>query len=427
MEESEVTKLPPNLSDGNMHDTDDNRPFIEVKRRKRRHRHHSGTSTSSESTVISVTSALNELTVILKPTDSNKLITKLHPVKLSEYLESVAPDGILQIRPNLRLNLLALDTRNSESTKALLGVTAIGGIPVRAYQPRSLDNAVGVIRGLPEDMSDNEILQSTRGAVQVMKARRLGTSEVVQLVFQTSTLPEHVCVGYTRFKVLPYTDKPRQCTKCHRFGHIESTCQASFRCVRCGKQHDRKECTAEQPRCPNCGREHESTSRRCPAFRTEEAISKYRSENGVGYIPAREAIVPSKPGKSNAQRTRHFPSHNTVDKASASQKPGAHRGTQVSQGDSHSEVVNDEVNFPQLPVNVTLVKPDKPSVRRERSSKTPGSSASQIGSTLPNLAMALNTLLSMLRNVLQLIDLPFARSIITLLDAAMPLTGLLAS
>lgn len=41
MAEPEVTKQPPNLFYNNMHDSDDNRPFIDVKRRKRR----SGAST----------------------------------------------------------------------------------------------------------------------------------------------------------------------------------------------------------------------------------------------------------------------------------------------------------------------------------------------------------------------------------------------
>lgn len=55
-------------------------------------------------------------------------------------------------------NVLALDTRNNESPYAFLGVTAIDGIPFKAYQPGSLDNTVDVIRGLAQNMSDNDVV-----------------------------------------------------------------------------------------------------------------------------------------------------------------------------------------------------------------------------------------------------------------------------
>lgn len=61
--------------------------------------------------------------MVLKPIDPKRLIRKPNPIHLSEYLESVAPDEIVQMRPNIHLNLLALDTRNNKSTKALLGAT----------------------------------------------------------------------------------------------------------------------------------------------------------------------------------------------------------------------------------------------------------------------------------------------------------------
>ncbi|KAG0416185.1 hypothetical protein HPB47_006642, partial [Ixodes persulcatus] len=86
--------------------------------KKRRHG-----SNSSQSTIIS--QPIPNLTVIVKPTDPTNFVTNLNPLVLKKKLEDVAPDSIIQIRPNYRLNLLALDTRNVESTKALLRLKSL--------------------------------------------------------------------------------------------------------------------------------------------------------------------------------------------------------------------------------------------------------------------------------------------------------------
>lgn len=410
MTEPEPSKPPPDLNHQEMSESDDTTPFEECRRRKRRHR--SGESNST------VTPALYDLIVILKPTDPAKLVTKINPVKLSEFLDSVAPDGVLQIRPNPRLNLLALDTRNMESTKALLGVAFICGIPVQAYQPRSPDKAVGVIRGLPTDMSDNEILEAIPATVPVMNARRLGSSEVVQLIFQATKIPEYISVGYTRFKVTPYVGRPRQCTKCLRFGHIASTCQMSLRCGRCGKDHDKAACSADQPRCPNCKRAHESTSHRCPTFRTEAAISKYQAEHRIGYVPARVAVTG---GTVKPHETRMEPTvqkHTSFLSGEPRTMPPLQQDTEVP--------VKDDVSFPPLSGHGVPTTVDKPPTHRRDSRKPDHIHKPQVESTGHGFGSAFSTILFVIRNVLQLIDLPFARSLVTILDTILPLTGLLA-
>lgn len=429
MTETVNPENPPDVTPHEMDDQDDDTPFTEYKRHKRRHR--SGASNSSQNTIASVTPALYELTVIFKPTDTKKLVTKLNPLKLSQYLESVAPDGVLEIRPNLRLNLLALDTRNNESTKALLGVTSICGIPVRAYQPRSPDKAVGVIRGLPQDISDDEIKDAAKAAVPVVRVRRLGSSDVIQLVFQASTLPEHVCVGYTRFKVLPYTDKPRQCANCHRFGHIESTCQLQLRCIRCGKRHDRAQCTADQPRCPNCGKEHESTSRRCPAYLTEEAISKYRHTNHVSYVSARAVVVAGDSGNSIAKRkepiaSQHSDSSIPIKKKQNTAVSEVAEAVQPSEKDHDNGLVVNDTNFPPMTGHTEGKTLGKSAVRRRPSIQASRTREPEPDASRQSLGTAVRTILSMFRNMLHLIDFPFAKAIITLLDAVLPLTSLLA-
>lgn len=83
-----------------------------------------------------------------------------------------------------------------------------------AYTPHSRDSAVEVIYGVQADISDVELESSMRATVPVISIRRLGKSEVVKLVFNANSLPAYVTVGYTRYSVQPYIEKPRQCPNC---------------------------------------------------------------------------------------------------------------------------------------------------------------------------------------------------------------------
>lgn len=70
--------------------------------------------------------------MILKPKETRKSITKYNFLKLKDTSEGIAPEGVILVRPNRRLNVLALGTRNIESTKTLLKLTSLGGIAVYA-------------------------------------------------------------------------------------------------------------------------------------------------------------------------------------------------------------------------------------------------------------------------------------------------------
>lgn len=230
--------------------------------------------------------------VVIKPIDSSKDITRYNPIAVKEGLETLAPDGVLQVRPNYRLNLLAIDTRNADATERLLKISSIAGVTVQAYEPRPSNCGVGVIRGVAKELSDLEILSALRVRAPVKSARRLGkSSESVQIVFATETVPEHVVIGYTRYRVYDYVETPIQCKNCQRFGHVANMCRLPLRCPRCGGTHDRQSCAAENPKCPNCNKKHESTFVHCSVRRDEKAIFKIKARNNTDYKSAKYALL----------------------------------------------------------------------------------------------------------------------------------------
>lgn len=334
----------------------DDEGFYHYRGRKRRK---DDGSAESSSTLVEGFRSTHGLTVILKPVDPCQLITKINPLKLHEKLESIAPDGVLQVRPNPRLNLLALDTRNTESTKAFLAVTAIGPISVQAYEPCSSNLATGVIHGVPHDVSDQDLLVAIRATAPVKCVRRLGPSESVKLNFNTETAPAYIILGHTRYKVQRFDAKPLQCHNCFGFGHVKSTCRKSTCCSNCGGHHERKDCTTECPRCINCGKQHESSSTHCPSYKREQTIQQHKLQNKIDYPSARLAVTSGFGATSSQGLNAGF-------------KPQDHISSTIEKMDVNTLPPSEQdlLHFPELPIkntgSVLSQRPKAPTIPVQR-------------------------------------------------------------
>lgn len=195
------------------------------------------------------------------------------------------------VRPNQKLNVLAIDTKNVESTKALFGLTLLVELPVIAYESLPRELAAGVTYEVPGDLINGKLQLAVRATATFTSTYGLGTSENVKLTISTGTLPDYVTLGYTRHKLQPYIEKPCQCWKCCRFGHVQTGCSKEGCCSRCGGAHDRSEHQADRPFCTNFGKAHYSSSRMCAAYQKEKQTYQYQSEaQMVGYATAKAAL-----------------------------------------------------------------------------------------------------------------------------------------
>lgn len=391
--------------------------------KKRRHG-----SNSSQSTIIS--QPLSNLTVIVKPTDPTKLVTNLNPLVLKKKLEDVAPDGIIQIRPNYRLNLLALDTRNVESTKALLRLKSLGAVQVMTYEPPPPSAYVGVIRGVSTEIADAELCASLREKAPVIQVRRLGTSEAVKLTFSSGVTCEHVYIGHTRYEVFPYLEKPRQCPKCNRFGHIASTCSKAQRCSRCGGEHDISTCGAEQPKCTNCSKRHDATSPRCPIYKVEKQIANYKSSNNMDYTSAKSAIISNQEtrGAGRYWTPRRRPQRTNEDKGitiplnSENEFPSLKKQPATTTPKTPVTTVEPSASSSAEEATMTGPLKDKQNPTRKSSVQpTYKNSRSDAAPKPQSLGNALCTLTTMLRTFLASLHSQFAQSLITIIDIVVPL------
>lgn len=61
-----------------------------------------------------------------------------------------------------------------------------------------------------------------------------------------------------------------QCTRCQRYGHTKTYCRRQHRCVKCGQEHNTKQCTKTKDTpaiCVLCEGNHTANYKGCPVYK----------------------------------------------------------------------------------------------------------------------------------------------------------------
>ncbi|KAG0422326.1 hypothetical protein HPB47_001829 [Ixodes persulcatus] len=132
-------------------------------------------------------------------------LTALNSLKVSEALEKLCQECIIQVRPNDRLNLIAVDVRNEQAAKTLLNTAMLCSA---LFQSGPI--SYGVIQGVDAEITEDEIARNLRAEdtwCKIANVRRLGRSRVVKVTFTSTKLPSYVLLGHTdRYNVTIVTD-----------------------------------------------------------------------------------------------------------------------------------------------------------------------------------------------------------------------------
>ncbi|KAH7931462.1 hypothetical protein HPB52_025650 [Rhipicephalus sanguineus] len=177
--------------------------------------------------------------------------------------------GVLSVRVNHRLNIVAADASTPTRLSELLAIRELGGVPVTAREPTDRRSSTGFVYGVDGDLTNAEMLAGITSAVPVLSATREGAS--VKLRFAEPLPPERVVLLGLRLRVRHVRPRPRQCQQCGRFGHVAEACQRKGACIRCGRQHLQTESC--KPRCVNCGGAHAADTPTCPRWQQERRVA----------------------------------------------------------------------------------------------------------------------------------------------------------
>ncbi|XP_042142756.1 uncharacterized protein LOC121833490 [Ixodes scapularis] len=373
------------------------------------------------------------LTVIFVPVKEEARLTALNSLKVSEALEKLCQECIIQVRPNDRLNLIAVDVRNGQAAKTLLNTAILCGVPVRAYSSLSGLISYGVIQGVDAEITEDEIARNLRAedtCCKIANVRRLGRSRVVKVAFTSPKLPSYVLLGHVRYPVSPFTDRPLQCHNCNGFSHKKTACQRPKACCRCGQHHDGTgaECHSTTVKCANCSGKHQATSPDCPKWIKERDLIAYSKKNSVGFREAKSALDPQKRHITDtAEVIMQDESEPTISNA------GAKSYASVVAEDCQKKIVINQVPLNDVPSDekptssthqpsshaLPRRQATKRSTERKESDKTSGLPIA----TTPAWVSIIKTVANISLAILSKLEASWARAIATILQAMLPLLG----
>ena len=234
--------------------------------------------------------------LVVEGTDETRSLKTLSPFQINKGFKKISKN--LDIN-KMRENVYLIKCKNQEESSKLRASKFLLDRPIKVSYHNSLNKSKGVIR-CPDlkYTKEEEILKEmkSQGVIDVFKVKiKKGDTFIstgtIFLTFDFPDLPQHVKIGYLRVAVGLYIPSPLRCFKCQKFGHTKMRCTSEEMCADCAAPAHGQ---CDRPRkCINCKGDHPSSSKTCPCWLMEKAISRVRTEKKISFHEARKMVEPS--------------------------------------------------------------------------------------------------------------------------------------
>lgn len=241
---------------------------------------------------------------ILKDASSTGENCNIHPVSFGNFLKKNnfknIIDGSLK---KIGRNRISISFSKFEDANSFVESDILQSKNYKAFIPMFTVTRMGVVRGVPVDWTDDEIINNTSvpiGCGKIIKVRRLKRKiitniqvefvpiETVVLTFDGQVLPKRVYICYNSLPVDLYIYPTIQCFNCCRYGHIKSQCRSTPKCYKCGQSHSGDTCSVEEESvsCCLCSGSHYATSKKCPEYTRQRTIKETMAKSCISYAEA---------------------------------------------------------------------------------------------------------------------------------------------
>lgn len=236
--------------------------------------------------------------------------TTLHPITFGRFLRLNNIKGIENgTLKRVGRNRISMTFTTYTDANNFLAHQRLEQERYKAFIPTFNVTRMGVVKGVPNDWSEEEVLTSISvpvGCGPVLKVRRIKRKVTVNncsqfintgtiiVTFDGQILPTRIYMCYTALPVELYIYPTVQCYNCCRFGHVKNQCRSTPRCYRCGQGHSGDTCNIEEDGywCCLCKGAHQATSKKCLEFDRQKAIKETMSKSCISYMEATKIHPP---------------------------------------------------------------------------------------------------------------------------------------
>ena len=240
--------------------------------------------------------------LIISHKSPNERLSKKNPFFIDKALKDILGKKFYQVKPMSSGNLL-IEVDLKQSHEKLLTVRKLRDIPVTVKAHSSLNQCKGkVFCDAMDDMTVDYIKDQLKdqNVTEVYRPEKRNGQKINMyiLTFNVTTRPKEVKIGYLNCKVREYIPNPRRCFRCQGYGHGQKTCQRDPICARCAtsdpEHPDFEQCNNET-KCCHCQQAHYASSKDCPLFKLEKAITIKKHRNNLTFPAARDQVFCEKP------------------------------------------------------------------------------------------------------------------------------------
>lgn len=198
-------------------------------------------------------------------------------------------DRIMQTIPNQQFatkaianNGVKISVNEVDSYRKLVKEFRLREIKFYTYQIKSERAFKVVIRNLHHSINTDEIKEalqdegfSVRNVVNIR--HRLTKAPLPMFFIDLEPVGDYKKIYDLKIllhhRIIVESPRPRkdvaQCLRCQQYGHTKAYCTLSPVCVKCGEEHESKECKKPfetKPTCGLCGGDHTANYRGCPTY-----------------------------------------------------------------------------------------------------------------------------------------------------------------
>lgn len=236
--------------------------------------------------------------------------SSLHPIMFGKFLKRNAIYNVVNGSvKRIGRNRVSIAFNNHIDANTFINHDSLNSNNLKAFIPTYNVSRMGVIRGVPADLSPEEMMECTTvpsGCGKILKLRRINFKEIVNgapvwkptqtvvVTFDGQVLPDRIYMCYTALIVQLYTYPTIQCYNCCRFGHTKLQCRSKPRCFKCGREHSGDSCDIDEEciSCCSCGGIHFATSKSCPEYTRQQKIKFSMAEKCISYAEASRVHPP---------------------------------------------------------------------------------------------------------------------------------------
>ena len=231
----------------------------------------------------------------------------LFPLKVARMITPLVPNNTIDEFKSSGRNKVTIITYNRLVANNILSLDVFKKNKLETFIPNSYIFKRGIIKNIPVDISDQEILQNLELSspvenLKIHSIRRFYRNQLIDntptptptttvlITFRGQVLPQFAFLYRVRHPVEVYIPKAKLCTNCFRHGHTKSICKSKSRCIQCGDtSHQISDCKVETDKitCINCGENHLPTNKICKNSQIEQKIITMATRKNISIQEAK--------------------------------------------------------------------------------------------------------------------------------------------